>query len=429
MATNAFITQSWVVKDVSRIAINKLRFGANVDRAYSSDFKAGGAKVGSQFSLRLPQRFATTKGQAFQQQGISDQVVPMVITDQANIGISWSTFDSTFSIEEVRKRYIRPASAQLANTIDYDGLSRMSPLVYHAVGTPGTTPTSIQTYLDAVTKLRNVAVPDENLVTIISPNMTATLVGSNPTLFHPATTISRNFREGQFSSEDNGLGISSWYYDQNTWQRSTGTFTTSTPLVNVAGGVTTQGTTSIVTDGWVTATLNKGDKFTIANVNEINPQNYASTGQLMQFTVTATVSDSGGAMTITFTPPIISVAPLVGGLPASVYANVDALPADNAAIIPLGSTITTGAGAMATTVTRQGLVYHKEAFVLGMVDPDSDLPGAEAGSVSDQETGWAARYVKQYNAQTDQKISRLDCFYGWLAFRPEWAVAVQGGAS
>src|SRR5690349_10241112 len=169
MATNSFITPTWVVKDVSRIAMNSLKFGANVDRAYSSDFRAGGAKVGSSFNLRLPQRFRTTKGQAFQQQAVADQVVPMVITDQANIGLSWSTFDATFSVEEVRKRYIRPASIQLANTIDFDGLTRMSPLVYHAVGTPGTTPTSIQTYLDAVTKLRNVAVPDEDLIAIVSP--------------------------------------------------------------------------------------------------------------------------------------------------------------------------------------------------------------------------------------------------------------------
>ena len=55
--------------------------------------------------------------------------------------------------------------------------------------------------------------------------------------------------------------------------------------------------------------------------------------------------------------------------------------------------------------------------------------GATVSMVSDSETGWSLRYVKQYNAQTDQKISRLDCFYGWLAYRPEWAVAVQGGAS
>lgn len=423
MPTNSFITPTWVVKDVSRIAINTLKFGFNVTRAYSADFKAGGAKVGASFNLRLPQRFKTTKGQAFQQQAISDQIVPMVITDQANIGISYSTFDSTFSVEEVRKRYIRPAGAQLANTIDNDGLTRMSPAVYHAVGTPGTTPTSLQTYLDAVTKLRNVAAPDDGYVAILSPNMSATLVGSNTTLFNPGAVISGNFRKGQFSDGTNSLGVDKWYYDQNTWQRTTGAFTSATPLVNQT--TFADGMTSVITDGWASgaSTLKIGDKFTIANVNEINPQNYSSTGQLMQLTVTANLSDTTGAMTITFSPPLIAA---TGDNP---YANVDALPANDAAIIPLGSTITTGAGTMTATPTRQGLVYHPDAFVLGMVDPDADLPGADVGMVSDPETGWSCRLAKQYNAQTDQKIARLDCFYGWLAYRPEWAVAVQGGAS
>jgi hypothetical protein len=421
MATNSFATPLWVVKEVSRLAINNLKFGANVTRKYSSDFRAGGAKVGAQFNLRLPQRFQTTKGQAFQQQGIQDLIVPLVITDQANVGLSWSTFDATFSVEDVRKRYIKPAAVQLANTIDFDGLTRCSYAVYHAVGTPGTTPTSIQTYLDAVTRLRNVACPDEDLVAILSPNMHATLVGNNSASnFNPQQDISRNWRKGQFSGQQ--LGINEWYFDQNTLQRTTGSFTTATPLTDYPTTAAQQGMTTLVSNGWASSatTLQKGDKFTIANVNELNPQNYASTGQLMQMTVTATISDTSGAITLSFSPALQSTGN---------YANVDALPANDAAIIPLGSTITTGSGTMTATATRQGLVYHPDAFVVGMVDPDEDLPGADAAMVSDAETGWSMRYARQWNGQTDQKISRLDCFYGWLAYRPEWAVAVQGGAS
>ena len=144
------------------------------------------------------------------------------------------------------------------------------------------------------------------------------------------------------------------------------------------------------------------------------------TGPLKDGVVTTKVTDSSGAMTITFSPPLTSTGN---------YANVDALPVDDAAIIVIGSSITTGSGAMTATATRQGLVYHPDAFVVGMVDPDEDLPGADCAMVSDAETGWSMRYARQWNGQTDQKISRLDCFYGWLAYRPEWAVAVQGGAS
>jgi hypothetical protein len=428
MATNNFVTPTWVVKETSRIAQNSLRFGANVTRKYSADFKAGGAKVGSGFSLRLPQRYATTKGAAFQQQGIQDITVRFNITDQANIGIAISVFDEQFSVEEKRDRYIRPAAIQLANTIDFDGLTRVTPLVAHSVGTPGSTPTSFQTYLDAVTKLRNIGVPDDDLIAILSPNMSATLVGSNTTVFNPQASISKNYRKGQFSSGENGLGIDSWYMDQNTWQRTTGSSTTFTPIVNQQTFL--NGMTTIVTDGEASSatTYQIGDIFTIANVYEINPQNYTSTGQLMQFTITQATTSSGVNATLTFSPPIIEVG--TGPIP-NALANVDFLPADNAAIIPLGSTISTGSGTWTATATRQALVYNKDAFVMGMVDPGGPdmFPGAEASPVSDPETGWAATYVRQFNAQTYVGISRLDVFYGWLAYRPDWACRVQGGAS
>lgn len=426
MAANSFRTPAWVVKETSRIAQNSLKFGANVTRKYSPDFKAGGAKVGSGFSLRLPQRYATTKGQAFQQQGINDITVQFNITDQANIGISWSTFDATFSVEEVRTRYIKPAGIQLANTIDFDGLTRCTPLVAHSVGTPGTTPTSIQTYLDAVTKLRNVGVPDDELVAMISPNMSATLMANAVTYFNPTGARSADWRAGQFGDGNNALGIAMWAFDQNTYQRTTGSSTTFTPLVNQT--TFANGMTTVVTDGQASSatTYQVGDKFTIASVYEINPQNYTSTGQLMQFTITAATTSVGVDATLTFQPPIIEVGS--GPIP-NALANVDFLPANNAPIIPLGSTITTGSGTWTATATRQGLVYNKEAFVLGIVDADADLPGADVAQVSDAETGWSARYARQWNAQSDQKISRLDCFYGWLAYRPDWACVVAGGAS
>ena len=49
--------------------------------------------------------------------------------------------------------------------------------------------------------------------------------------------------------------------------------------------------------------------------------------------------------------------------------------------------------------------------------------------LEDIEGAKAIAQVEQWNGQTDQKISRLDCFYGWLAYRPDWACRVQGGAS
>jgi hypothetical protein len=411
---NSFITPTWVLKDVARVAVNQLKFAANIERWYDDKFKAGGAKVGFTVSGRLPQRFRTTKGQAFQAQPINDQTVPVTLTDQANIGTSWSTADATMVVEDVRKRYVNPAGEQLANTIDFDGLARMTPTVYHSVGVPGVPPTSRLTYTTAAAKLTLCAVPMNGRCAVLDPIHMVNLIQDTSTLFNPSATISENYREGQFGR--NQLGIAEWYQDQNRYIQTTGSFTTSTPLVNGAN----QTGNVLNTNGWASgaATLNAGDVFTIAGVFEVNPQNYASTGQLMQFVVTATTTSVGVNMaTLPISPAII---------PSGNLQNVSNSPANGAALIPLGSTITTGAGTMAATASAQSLIFHPEAFILAMADLDNDLDGATVARVSDNELNISLRYVKQYSAQSDQKMARIDALYGFKEFRPDWACRVWG---
>lgn len=412
---NTFITPTWVLKDVARVAVNQLKFAANVERWYDDKFKAGGAKVGYTVSGRLPQRFRTTKGQAFQAQPINDQTVPVTLTDQANIGTSWSTADATMVIEETRKRYVNPAGEQLANTIDYDGLARMTPTVWKAVGTPGVTPTTAETYMTAGARMTNVAAPMDGRVAILDPLAMVKLIVDTKGLFNPSGAISENYRTAQFGR--NQLGIGEWYQDQNRYVHVTGSFTSCTPTVNGAN----QTGTSLITQAWASGatTIKAGDILTIADVYEVNPQNYQSTGYLQQFAVQQTVSDTTGAITFSIQPPIIT---------SGALQTVSASPASGALIWVLGSTqnASTATGPMTATTSPTSLLYHPEAFILAMADLDSELPGAEATRVSDNEMNVSLRYVRQYTATTDQKMARLDCIYGWREFRPDWAVRIQG---
>lgn len=408
---NTFITPTWVLKDVARVAVNMLKFAANIERWYDDKYKVGGAKAGYTVSGRLPQRFRTTKGQAFQAQPINDQVVPVTLTDQANIATAWSTADATMVIEDVRRRYVNPAAEQLANTIDFDGLNRMTPTVWKSEGTPGVTPTSRATFMQAGARLTKVAVPLDGRVAILDPSAMVGLVQDTLTLFNPSAAISENYRSGQFGR--NALGVGEWYQDQNIYTHTTGSFASSTPLVFGAN----QTGNSLITNGWVTATLRKGDVFTVAGVYEVNPQNYASTGKLQQFVVTGDTVDVAGSMTIPINPAII---------PDGNLQTVSASPANGAALIPLGSTITTGAGTMAATTSPQSLIFHPEAFVLAMADLDAELPGAEVTRVADNELNVSLRYVRQYHIGTDQKMARIDALYGYAPFRPDWAVRIWG---
>jgi hypothetical protein len=413
---NSFITPTWVLKDVARVAVNMLKFAANIERWYDDKFKAGGAKVGYTVSGRLPQRFRTTKGQAFQAQAINDQVVPVTLTDQANIATSWSSADATMVVEDVRKRYINPAGEQLANTIDVDGLARLTPTVWKSEGTPGVTPTSMETWLTANARLTKVATPMNGRTAIAESMAMVKLIVDTKGLFNPSAAISENYREGQFGR--NQLGIDEWYQDQNVYTHTTGSFTTATPLTFGAG----QTGSSLITNGWASGatTLNKGDVFTIAGVYEVNPMNYNSTGRLQQFVVTETTSDTTGSMTIPIAPPIIT-----SGNLQTVTVSGGSVPS-GAAIIPLGSTITTGSGTLTATNSPQSLIFHPEAFIFAMADLDADLPGAEVSRVADNELNVSLRYTRQYQIGSDQKASRIDCLYGFKEFRPEWAVRIWG---
>jgi hypothetical protein len=384
------------------LAINNLKFANNIDRQYDDDYVQAGAKVGATINLRLPQRFQTTKGQAFQQQSITDAIVPVTLTDQANVGISFSSFSMTVEVDDYTERYIEPAAVQLANTIDFDGLTRISQAVSNSVGSPGTDPTANTTYLAANTLLSNFAAPPRRMV-ITNPQMQAAITASNFTLFNPQGTISDSFERGIYST--NTLGFTEWYWDQNVSRFVNATYGGS-PVV--AGASQTGSTLS--TSGWTSGatTLTAGTIFTMAGVFAVNPQNYQSTGALQQFRVTQTVSDTTGAITMTIAPPIITSGQLQ---------TVTQSPANSAVITVVG---TTGVSA------ARGLAWVKEAVVMVMADLIMPEGGAIAERISSKPLGFALRMAKQWNGLTDQNLCRIDAVYGWAAYRPEWICIIQG---
>ena len=407
---NSLVTPKWYTKEVARILVNNLKFAANVNRTYDDAYVQAGAKVGYTVNARLPQRFTVTEGQALQTQGINDQYAPITLTHQKNVAYSWSTASMTQEIEAVRERYVRPAATALANVIDYDGLNTVFTDIYQSVGTPGTTPASNLTYLQAGAKLTNSATPSDGRVAVLDPTSMVTLANANLALFNPTAQISEQYREGQFASR--ALGVSEWYEDANVAKFTTGTYTTSTPLINGAS----QTGSSLVTDGWASsaATLNKGDIFTIAGVYGVNPVSYASTGALQQFVVTAqTTSVATDMAALPISPSIITSGQLQ---------TVTASPADNAAITVVGA----GASTMTATVTSQSLLYHPDAFALVMADLHRPQSGAEATTVRSKELGVSIRMVQQYQIGTDSEPTRLDVLYGWATLRPTLACRVQG---
>jgi len=399
---NTLLTISMITNEALRVLVNNLAFTNRVNRQYSSKFAIEGAKIGTVINARKPPRYVGRTGTAIGVEDATETQVPVTLTTQFGVDISFSSADLTLSISDFSNRFIKPAIATIANKIDFDGL-QLFKTVANSVGTPGTTPNSLLTYLLAGVKLDDNSTPmDGERSCIVNPLMQATIVDALKGLFQSSTEIKAQYEKGMMGT---AAGFD-WYMDQNTGVATIGP-QGGTPLVNGAS----QSGTSLIVDGFTAAAasrLVKGDVFTIAGVFGVNPQNRQSTGALQQFVVTAAVSsDAAGNATI----PIFPAITLTGA-----FQTVTALPADNAALTVVGA---------ANTVSPQGMAFHKDAFTF--VSADLQLPrGVDmAARVSDPETGLSVRMVRQYVIATDQFPCRLDILYGWKELYPENACRIQ----
>lgn len=400
---NTIVTPTWMGRETLDVADNETRFVRNITKKLADDFQVGGVKIGATVGVRLPQRFQTVKGQAFQAQALNNQVVYVSITDQAQIGWAFSSFQGTLEVQDAMENYVTPAGTQMANTWDKDGLGRLYRDISQAQGTPGAVPTANTTYFAAADDLTNSAVPKDSRNMVVNALMGTAIANANLALFGPRAKIDGAFEDGQLAGD--ALKWKQWWEDVNTFPHVYGTYS-GTPTVNGAG----QTGASLITQAWGSgvSALNAGDVFTIGagttGCYSVNPQSYQSNTTLKKFTCAANVSDSSGAMTITLTEPIVTSGPLQ---------NVVAAPANSATINVLG---TTGVTSM------QGIGFHKQAFVMASAPPI--MPNNGKARVI-KKNGIAMRVWEFSDGGNDQHGTRLDSFYGFKTLRADWAVRIQ----
>ena len=405
---NTFATPSNVLRKVARRLTNNCVFANrnNVMRDYDDEYRVRGVKQGDTITLRLPQRYQTTVGAVMNPTPLNDQTVTLTITDQSNIGFEYDAWSATLEVDDYMERYANPAVDQLINNIDYTGTSRMYLEVAKVVGTPGTVPTTNNVYGLGKTKLVEVAVP-RPYKALITADAHTQLSNTNASLFNPSSQISAFFQNGQI--EGKALGINEWFEDENVATHTIGALG-GTPLVQGAS----QTGASITADGAsasVTRYFRKGDVIQFASTQDLNPQSYQSTSRNKDFVVTADVDSTGaGALTIPISPPIVA---------SGVFQNCDEAPGDNDAITTFGS-----ASAYAGVATRQGFIYHKEAFALVMADLVLPRGIWVSERISNAKLGISVRMMKDSDIINDVHPCRLDTAHGWKAIRQELASRV-----
>lgn len=411
--SNTILTPTVYTMEALRILVNELVFTKGASREYDPKFGVSGAKIGYTLNIRRPARYTVSTGAALATQDYTETSIPLTLTTQAHVDTTFTTADMTVSLDDFSNRVLKPVMPAIANKIDFDGLVNAQNSVGNHTGTEGTAPTTAAGILDAGQKLDEMAAPrDGQRSIVLAPATMNSLINGLTGLFQSASRIASQYEEGQFVDARNTLGFMI-AMDQNVSFHTVGPLG-GTPLVNGAGqGLSTgwASTTALATKGWslaAAARLKKGDIFTIANVNAVNPQNRTTTGALQQFVVTADFSsDASGNGSVTIAPAIIT-----GGA----FQNVDAAPADGAAITVLGS---------ANTAYRRNLAYHKDAFVLGTADL-VEVSQFGAWGARKSYNGISMRVARQYAISTDTVPCRTDVLYGWATKYGELAVQVAG---
>ena len=402
---NTLLTISMITREALRVLENNLTFTKQVNRQYDDRFGVEGAKIGTVLNVRKPPRYVGRTGTAISIEDATETQVSVTLDTQFGVDITFTSEDLALKISDFSKRFISPAVATIANKIDNAGMALYTS-VYNSVGVPGTPgPTTLLAYLNAGVALDNDSAPMDGQRSIcITPSQQAQIVNALKGLFQQSSAISSQYARGQMGT---AVGFD-WYMDQNCNTHTTGTFTTgSTPLVKGAA----QTGASLITDGWAasTAVILKGDVFTIADVNHVNPQSLASTASAQQFVATANgTSDGSGNLTVSISPSITT---------GTGFQTVDASPADNAAITMVGTE---------AKQSPQGLAFHKDAFTLAMADLPLPQGTDMAARVSDDQLGMSIRLIRDYDITTDKFPCRLDVLFGWAALRPELACRIQG---
>ena len=411
---NNLLTISMITNEALMVLENELTFSGQVDRNYDDQFAVTGAKIGATLNVRRPGRFVGTTGPALNVEDFNETSVPVTLSTQFHVDTQFTSQDLALSLDAFSDRILKPAVAAIANKVDFDGLTMAKNNTANIVGTAGTPPTGLITYLTAGAYLDSEGAPrDGRRSCVIEPFTSATIVDSLKGLFMPSDKISDQYTKGMMGRDSAGV---SWYMDQNVVAQTFGSYATATLSCNTttATGFLTSGwastSTIALTAATATAGLKQGDVIQIAGVYAVNPQNRQAYGsnKLRNFVVTSNVTvATSGTTSVTVSPAIIT---------AGQFQNVSIPTSSSSAVVtPFNNT---------GVVSPQNIVMHKNAFCLATAD--LELPDGVhfAGRASDKELGLSLRVIRQYTINNDSIPTRVDVLYGWAPLYPELACRV-----
>lgn len=303
---NQFINTQLVSNTALAMFAVNAPFVMTGSRIYQDDFNNSGYKIGDTLQVRRQNNFVIGDGSTATPQNIIETVENITVAHQYHALIAYTIQDLSLKIEDFSRMFIQPAIQNIISQMEHDIGVAAELGLYFYVGTPGTPINSFGSVDVAGAKLL------EQGVNIAADAYLAMTVRDGSSL---KTALLNNFTPvfNENIVRQSAIGHLSYFdifQSQNIVRHTSGAGPTlhsgDTLLIN---GAVSSGNTLVMNGATVSVTnyFLPGDVFSIAGVQSVNPLSRQSTGQNSQFVVTAaTSSDSGGNLTVSVAPTIIS---------------------------------------------------------------------------------------------------------------------------
>lgn len=398
--TNSFEVVDWMMQESLDLLVNKpaiaSMFNTMVQKEFEHDFAPG-----ETVRVKYPQEYLIRDGLGYTAQGLNRRHTTVSCNQIFGIDFDWDSFEQALKMERGRelisREYIEPAMAQLSQEIENRAANWVRLNTAALVGILGTDPTSFDT-TSAAARQKLVELgcpPGKDRSMIVPPAVMRALKNASISYFNPVTDISKQFRTGVVGSGD---GFD-WYESVALYQHTAGTWAGAV-TVNGAG----QSGTAITITATAGDTFKAGDKISFANVNPVNPRTRRKVGASARTWCVAQdlTAAGGGVDVLNLTMPIFG--------PGSQYQNVDALPANSAAL-----TLFPGTSSPNGKVGTIGVAIHPDAFALVGVEFDNPKQGSVeiAKQLKDEETGLTIAFVRAFDPIQRRWINRFDTCLGF----------------
>jgi len=384
-----------VTRKALMILHQKCAFIGTIERQYDDQFAKDGAKIGDTLKIRLPNKYTTATGPTITPQDTVESSVSLVVGTQRHVPMSFLSSELTLSVDDFSERILDPAMAVLAAATENDAFS-MAKDVYQQVGTPGTTPNALLTYLLAGSRLDNSLAPRSQRCIQLPSLAAATIIDALKGLFQDSQAISKQYRDGIMGRT---AGFD-WYSNTLTARHTNGNTVAS---ITVSGASQT-GATVVFGGTANTNTFKKGQTFTMAGCNEVHPETKVDTGVLQKFVITADVTATTTTMTAAISPSIVVT---------GASQNVSASPTNGGAVVFDG-----------TASLAYGLIlaYFKQAHAIAFAD--LYMPKGLDFGARETMDGISMRIIRDYDVTADKILTRCDILYGYKTIRPELSCRV-----